>query len=80
MMEVINTDENSYSKSKNHGVTEKDQMNMILKTLGTPSDSDLSFMNDSKRKAFFNTYEQYSGKKFSSLLPSENDECIHLIK
>ena len=79
MLEVINIDENNLTK-KSNGVTEKDQMNIIIKALGTPSDSDLSFMNDSKRKAFLNTYEKYSGKKFSSIFPSENDDCIHLIK
>ena len=67
-------------QNKSHGVTEKDQMNKIVKVLGTPSEIDLSFMSNSKRKAFFETYDNYSGKKFSSMLPSENDECIHLIK
>lgn len=61
-------------------VSEKDQMNIIIKVLGVPNDADLSFMDLPKRKAFFSTYDNYSGKKFSSIFPSENDEWIHLIK
>jgi len=61
-------------------VSEKDQMNIILKFLGVPGDEDLSFLTESKKKAFRQTYETYSGKKFSSILPDEDDECIHLIK
>ena len=77
-MQSIDPDEKQ--KNKPFGIGEKDQMNIIIKVLGMPSEVDLSFMNLSKRKAFFSTYDSYSGKKFSSIFPSENDECMHLIK
>ena len=67
-------------KTKLSGVTEKDQMNKIIKVLGVPDSNDLSFMSSPKQKAFLATYEQYKGKKFNTIFPAEGDESIHLLK
>ena len=66
--------------NKIKGVTEKDQMNMIIKVLGALNDDDLSFLTGQKSKAFNATYENYGGKKLSSIFPSESEECLHLLK
>lgn len=65
---------------RGYGVTEKDQMNIIIKVLGLPSADDFSFMTEPKKKAFMATYTNYTGKKFSSMLPSEHDDCLDLLR
>lgn len=79
MSDQIYTDEKK-SKTKKNGVTEKDQMNCIIKVLGQPSDNDLSFMNSSKQKAFRATYMDYTGKNLSTIFPDEDEECLHLLR
>ena len=78
MTEVINSEE--INKVKLSGVTEFDQMNAIIKVLGDPDEDDLSFMSEAKRNAFIKTYDNFAGKNFSTIFPSENDEWIHLIQ
>ena len=62
------------------GVTENDQMNKIIKVLGFPDGNDLSFLTESKVKAFNATYEHYTGKQLSLLFPDEDEEWISLIR
>jgi len=60
-------------------VNENDQMNCILKVIGTPNNEDLSFMSKAKQKAFLNTYGKYQKKSFSSIFPDEDENWIHLL-
>ena len=79
MIEVINKSENAlYSKIPN-GVTEKDQMNCIIKVLGVPKDEDFSHFTLSKKKAFLATYENYKGRNFWNIFPDEDDEWMFLL-
>jgi mitogen-activated protein kinase 1/3 len=75
----IKSDSSSTPK-KSTNVTEKDQMNTIIKVLGVPDEYDLSFLTKAKQKAFYSTYETYKGRKFNSIFPAENDDCFHLLK
>ena len=77
VIDRINKEENKSMKL--YGVTEKDQMNWILKVIGVPNEEDLSYMNKAKQKAFLNTYEHYKRKNLNTLFPAEEDEWIHLL-
>ena len=79
MAEFINSKEKA-TKIKLNGATDHDQMNIIIKVLGNPDTNDLSFMSEEKMQAFLKTYESFSGKNFASIFPSEDDECLSLIK
>lgn len=72
--------DHSSTPKKSTNVTEKDQMNTIIKVLGVPDEYDLSFLTNAKRKAFYSTYESFKGRKFNSMFPAENDDCFHLLK
>lgn len=59
---------------------EKDQLNVICKTIGSPNEKDLLFLSEDKRTTYYDYYEKYDGKPLSVLFPSESEECLHLLK
>lgn len=57
----------------------KDQLNLILKLTGTPSEQDASFLSDPSAKKYLDSFPRYCTTNISDLLPFSNPVLIDFI-
>jgi serine/threonine protein kinase len=63
-----------------YGINRGDQINMIFKILGNPSEEDLKFLSSNDAKYYVNLAEEYQGIDFSREFPASSSDSLELLK
>lgn len=61
-------------------VSPRDQLNVILGTLGSPSENELQFVNDIKAKNYLNGFPKQDKVPLKSIFPKEDADAIDLLQ
>jgi mitogen-activated protein kinase 1/3 len=70
-----------HSKRKGSGFTERDQINVIMSVLGTPSEDDLSFVTDPTALNYIKEFPvDQAAEDFKKKFPFASDEALDLMK
>lgn len=61
--------------------SDKDQLNVIMDVLGTPTEEDLSFVTDQTALTYLAEFPTHNNKiDFKKMFPYANDQCLDLMK
>lgn len=74
-----------HSKKKqglsNYPFSERDQLNVIMSVLGSPSEADLSFITDPTAINYINEFpKDQKGEDFKKMFPYASDAALDLMK
>ena len=73
---------NIYSKRKVAKLpsSPRDQMNLILKTIGKPPQDELNFITDTKAREYLSGFENYMGQGWKNVLFCKDPDAIDLLE
>jgi len=61
-------------------ISSRDQLKVIIDFKGTPTESDVSFLNDEKANAYIKAFPESKGTKLSKVFPNEDKLAISLLE
>jgi len=56
-----------------------DQLQMILSTIGKPSEEEMSFLTDEKAKDYLRSMENFERRNFNELFPEVDKNIINIL-
>lgn len=63
-----------------HPISPYEQINLIFSTLGNPTKTDLTFLNDQKAEEYVKGFPKYCKQDFAKLIPNANKDAISLLE
>ena len=76
----LSPDVSPYNKIKDLPTSERDQLNLILKKLGTPTKNDLEFLTDGEAIDYIAKFPKYARISFKETYPATEENGIKLLE
>jgi len=76
----LSPDSNARVKKSGFPVTTQDQLNMIFKVLGTPTEEDIAFVTDDKAIEYLRSFPDHKKQSFKDLFPAAPKEGIDFLE
>lgn len=76
----LSPDQSVKTKLNGFPVTKKDQLNMIIEVLGTPTESDLSFVTDDKALEYIKAYPPATKTPWNKKFPAAGPEICDFLE
>lgn len=76
----LSPDSNARVKKSGFPVTTQDQLNVIFKVLGTPTDEDIAFVTDDKAIEYLNSFPHHEKVDFRDIFPAAPEESIDFLE